>query len=102
MRNAVILDALRSPIGRHRGGLARIRPDDLAAAVLGALLERQPAAREALEEVILGATNQAGEDNRNIARMAGLLAGLPDAVTGVTVNRLCGSGLEAVVQAARA
>lgn len=100
--DAVLVDALRTPIGRIRGSLAAVRPDDLAAHVLSALLDRQPAAKEALEEVIFGATNQAGEDNRNVARMAALLAGLPYEVTGVTVNRLCGSGLEAVIQAARA
>ncbi len=99
--DAVLVDALRTPIGRIRGSLAAVRPDDLAAHVLSSLLERQPLAKEALEEVIFGATNQAGEDNRNVARMAALLAELPYEVTGVTVNRLCGSGLEAIVQAAR-
>ncbi len=102
MSHAVILDGLRTPIGKHRGALAGVRPDDLVADVLKALLERNPAAKGDLEEVILGDTNQAGEDNRNIARMALLLAGLPYEVTGVTVNRLCGSGLEALVQASRA
>ena len=102
LNDVVVLDALRTPIGKYRGGLARVRPDDMAAHVLRSLLARQPAAKDAVEEVICGATNQAGEDNRNIARMALLLAGLPDEVTGVTVNRLCGSGLEAVIQAARA
>jgi 3-oxoadipyl-CoA thiolase len=101
-REAFLVDAVRTPIGRHRGALARVRPDDLAAHVLGALLDRHPGARETVEEVVFGATNQAGEDNRNVARMAALLAGLPYEVTGVTVNRLCGSGLEAVIQAARA
>ena len=100
--DAVILDVLRTPIGKIRGCLSRVRPDDMAAHVLSSLLERHPQAKEALEEVILGATNQAGEDNRNIARMASLLAGLPYEVSGVTVNRLCGSGLEAVIQASRA
>jgi len=100
--DAVLVDALRTPIGRIRGSLAAVRPDDLATHVISALLDRQPAAKEAVEEVILGATNQAGEDNRNIARMAVLLAGLPYEVTGVTVNRLCGSGLEALIQGARA
>ncbi|MEM9194855.1 MAG: thiolase family protein [Myxococcota bacterium] len=99
---AVIIDALRTPIGKHRGGLSRVRPDDLAAHALGAILERNPTTKAPLEEVILGATNQAGEDNRNIARMAALLTGLPYEVTGVTVNRLCGSGLEALIQVARA
>ena len=100
--DVVVLDALRTPIGKARGSLARVRPDDLAAHVLRGLLERNPTAKAALEEIILGATNQAGEDNRNIARMAALLADLPYEVTGVTVNRLCGSGLEAVIQSARA
>ena len=102
MEEVVILDAVRTPIGRHRGALARVRPDDLAAHVLGACLARTEGAREAVEEVIFGATNQAGEDNRNVARMAVLLAGLPYEVTGATVNRLCGSGLEAVIQLSRA
>ena len=100
---AFIVDAVRTPIGRLRGGLASVRPDDLAAQAIAALLRRQsrvdPAA---LDDVILGCANQAGEDNRNVARMALLLAGMPQSVPGVTVNRLCGSGLEAVVQAARA
>ena len=100
--DVVIVDALRTPIGKARGALARNRPDDMAAHVLGSILDRHPLAKEALDEVILGATNQAGEDNRNIARMAALLADLPYEVTGVTVNRLCGSGLEAVIQCARA
>jgi acetyl-CoA acyltransferase len=99
---AVIVDGLRTPIGRHRGTLSAVRPDDLAARAISALLDRHPAAKTNLEEVIFGATNQAGEDNRNVARMALLLAGLPYEVTGVTVNRLCGSGLEALVQCARA
>jgi 3-oxoadipyl-CoA thiolase len=100
--NAYILDAVRTPIGKFRGGLASVRPDDLAAGVLRALLARQPRCEGAVDEVVLGSTNQAGEDNRNVARMAALLAGLPYEVTGVTVNRLCGSGLEAVQYAARA
>ena len=102
MPEAVIVAAQRTPIGRHRGGLATVRPDDLAALVINAALDRVPAARPSLDEVIFGATNQAGEDNRNVARMALLLAGLPFEVTGVTVNRLCGSGMEAIVQAVRA
>lgn len=101
MDEAVIIDALRTPIGKIRGSLSRVRPDDMAAHVLRSLLDRQPKAKAALEEVLLGATNQAGEDNRDVARMAALLAGLPYEVTGVTLNRLCGSGLEAVIQAAR-
>jgi 3-oxoadipyl-CoA thiolase len=100
--DALVLDAVRTPIGRHRGGLARVRTDDLAADLISALLARTSEARASVSEVILGATNQAGEDNRNVARMAALLAGLPYEVTAVTVNRLCGSGLEAVIQASRA
>lgn len=102
MTDAVILDGLRTPFGKHRGALSGVRPDDLGAHVIKALLDRNPAARDAVEEVIFGCANQAGEDNRNVARMALLLAGLPYEVTGVTVNRLCASGLEATVQAARA
>src|SRR5207244_9295734 len=93
--------AVRTPIARFRGALSSARPDDLAAHVLAALGERQPAAYERLDQVVFGATNQAGEDNRNVARMAVLLAGLPFEVPAVTVNRLCGSGLEAVADAAR-
>jgi len=100
-RTPVIVDALRTPMGRFRGVLAPIRPDDLAAHVIQALKERHPAALEDLEDVYFGAANQAGEDNRNVARMAALLAGLPEEVPGVTVNRLCGSGMEAIIQAAK-
>jgi acetyl-CoA acyltransferase len=96
-----VLDAVRTPIGKYRGALARVRPDDLAAEVVSALVTRQPALGERVDQVVLGSTNQAGEDNRNVARMALLLAGLPYDVAGVTVNRLCGSGLEAVGVAAR-
>jgi acetyl-CoA acyltransferase len=99
---AYILDGVRTPIGRHRGGLSAVRADDLAAHVLRSLLDRNSTARDAVEEVFFGATNQAGEDNRNVARMAVMLAGLPYEVTGVTVNRLCGSGLEAIIEASRA
>ena len=102
MAEAVIVGAVRTPIGRHRGALSTVRSDDLAAHVLLAALDRVPKARTDVEEVIFGATNQAGEDNRDVARMAVLLAGLPYEVTGATVNRLCASGLEAVVQASRA
>jgi 3-oxoadipyl-CoA thiolase len=99
MADVFIVDACRTPIGRHRGGLSGVRPDDLAAAVLRALLERNPALPpDAVEDVVFGAANQAGEDNRNVARMAALLAGFPIEVGGATVNRLCGSGLEAVNQ----
>jgi len=101
-RDAVIVDALRTPVGKLRGALASVRPDDLAGYTLRALLERVGhGVGEQLDEVILGCANQAGEDNRNVARMAVLLAGLPDRVPGVTVNRLCASGLEAAAQAAR-
>lgn len=100
---AYIVDYLRTPIGRYGGGLAPVRADDLAAAPIKALLERHPDLDpSAVDDVILGATNQAGEDNRNIGRMAALLAGLPVTVPGTTVNRLCGSGMQAVIDAARA
>jgi 3-oxoadipyl-CoA thiolase len=103
MRDAFVCDAVRTPIGRYGGGLAKVRTDDLAAAPIKALVARNPEADwRALDEVFYGCANQAGEDNRNIARMALLLAGLPDSVPGVTVNRLCASGLNAVGEAARA
>ena len=103
MKKAVIVDAVRTPIGRYKGGLKDIRPDDLGAIVIRALLDRNPMVNPAeIEEVILGNANQAGEDNRNVARMAALLAGLPVEVAASTVNRLCGSGLDAVNYAARA
>ncbi|MBN8199960.1 acetyl-CoA C-acyltransferase [Bacillus sp. NTK034] len=103
MRKAVIVDAVRTPIGRYKGVLKDIRPDDLGAIVIKALLDRNPIVNPAeIEEVILGNANQAGEDNRNVARMAALLAGLPVEVSASTVNRLCGSGLDAVNYAARA
>ena len=101
MPEAVILDALRTPIGRYAGVLAPVRPDDLAARVLAAAVERNGLDPATVDEVYMGCTNQAGEDNRNVARMASLIAGLPQEVPAVTVNRLCASGLEAVVQAAR-
>jgi len=101
-RAAFIVDALRTPIGRHGGALAGVRPDDLAAAAIAALVARTGVDPGAIDDVILGCANQAGEDNRNVARMSGLLAGLPVTVPGVTVNRLCGSGLSAVIDAARA
>ena len=103
MTDAYICDAIRTPFGRYGGSLASVRADDLAALTLKALLERNPGTDpEAVDEVILGCANQAGEDNRNVARMALLLAGLPVSVAGVTVNRLCGSGMDAVGTAARA
>ncbi len=103
MRDALICDAVRTPVGRYGGALAAVRPDDLAAIPITALLARNPELKpEAVEDVLLGCANQAGEDNRNVARMAALLAGLPVDVPGVTVNRLCGSGLDAVSMAARA
>lgn len=102
MAEAFICDALRTPIGRYGGGLSGIRTDDLAAIPLSALMARHAGVDwAAVDEVILGCGNQAGEDNRNVARMAALLAGLPVEVPGMTVNRLCGSGLEAVATAAR-
>ncbi|HRA53743.1 MAG: 3-oxoadipyl-CoA thiolase [Paracoccus sp.] len=103
MANAWIVDGLRTAFGRHGGALAQVRADDLAAIPLAALMARHPGLDPALlDDVIYGCVNQAGEDNRNVARMALLLAGLPETVPGVTVNRLCGSGLEAIGQAARA
>ncbi|AUR01574.1 3-oxoadipyl-CoA thiolase [Phaeobacter inhibens] len=102
MNDVFLCDYIRTPIGRHGGGLSGLRPDDLAAIPLAELLRRNPGMDPSeVEEVWLGCANQAGEDNRNIARMSSLLAGLPEQVPGVTVNRLCGSGLEAVLTAAR-
>lgn len=103
MREAVIIDAVRTPIGRYKGSLKDVRPDDLAAVAIKGMLARNPRVLPAdIEEVVLGNANQAGEDNRNVARMASLLAGLPVETAGTTVNRLCGSGLDAVNYAARA
>jgi acetyl-CoA acetyltransferase family protein len=102
VREVVIINALRTPIGRHGGALADVRPDDLAALVVKAVVEDAAVDPNEIEEVYLGCANQAGEDNRNVARMAALLAGLPHHVAGVTFNRLCASGLNAVNQAARA
>ncbi len=102
MTDVYICDAIRTPVGKYGGTLASVRADDLAAIPLRALLHRNPGIdAAAIDDVILGCANQAGEDNRNVARMALLLAGLPSSVPGVTVNRLCGSGLEAIGQAAR-
>ena len=102
MTEAYICDAVRTPIGRYGGSLAHVRADDLAAIPIRALIERNPDVDwDQLDDVIYGCANQAGEDNRNLARMAGLLAGLPDTSGGVTLNRLCGSGLDAVAMAAR-
>ncbi len=101
-REAVIVDAVRTPIGRFRGTLATVRPDDLAATAIAGLIARTGLDPSSVDDVILGCTNQAGEDSRNVARMALLLAGLPVAVPGQTVNRLCGSGLQAVVSSAHA
>ena len=103
MAEAFICDAVRTPIGRYGGALAAVRADDLAAVPLKALKERNPGVDwEAVDDVVMGCANQAGEDNRNVARMAALLAGLGEAVPGSTVNRLCGSGMDAVTLAARA
>lgn len=101
-RDVVVIDALRTPIGRYGGALASVRPDDLASRVIGALVERSGIDPDAIDEVFFGAANQSGEDNRNVARMAALLAGLPVHVAGATVNRLCGSSLQAINSAAHA
>ena len=101
MERAVIVDAVRTPIGRYGGALKDVRPDDLAALVVRAVVERNHLDPTTIEDVFFGDANQAGEDNRNVARMAVLLAGLPVDVPGATVNRLCGSGLQAVISAAR-
>lgn len=103
MKAAFILDIVRTPVGKYGGALAGVRPDDLAAWTIQKVLERNPAVDKAqIEDVLLGAANQAGEDNRNVARMAALLADLPVSVAGVTVNRLCASGLQAIMDASRA
>lgn len=103
MKAAFILDIVRTPVGKYGGVLAGVRPDDLAAWTIQKVLERNPAVDKAeIEDVVLGAANQAGEDNRNVARMAALLADLPVSVAGVTVNRLCASGLQAIMDASRA
>ena len=102
MKEAFVVEAVRTPVGKHGGSLAAVRPDDLAAIPIKAVVERSGIDPSAIDDVILGCANQAGEDNRNVARMALLLAGLPVEVPGQTVNRLCGSGLQAVASAAQA
>ncbi|HSR40093.1 MAG TPA: hypothetical protein VLL95_14365, partial [Phnomibacter sp.] len=98
-----VVDAIRTPIGKYAGALSSVRPDDLLAKAIKALLERNPSVDPTvIEDVIAGAANQSGEDNRNVARMAALLSGLPSSVAGATVNRLCASGLQAIMDAARA
>ena len=101
MRRAAIITALRTPVGRYGGALAAVRPDDLAGLVIREVVERSGIDPAVIDDVYFGAANQAGEDNRNVARMAALLAGLPDSVAGCTVNRLCASGLDAINIAAR-
>ncbi len=101
MKNAFLVDGLRTPFGRHGGALAHVRADDLGAHVIKALIERTGVPTDAIDDVILGCANQAGEDNRNVARMSALLGELPVTVPGVTVNRLCGSGMQAFTDAAR-
>src|SRR4051812_23221355 len=98
---AYLIGGVRTPIGKYGGALAGIRPDDLAALVVAEAVSRAGVAPDAIDEVVFGAANQAGEDNRNVARMAALLAGLPDTTPGFTVNRLCASGLQAIVSAAQ-
>ena len=102
MKPVYIVEPVRTPVGKYGGALRSIRPDDLAAGLLRELVSRTQLDASLIDDVILGCANQAGEDNRNIARMAGLLAGIPQSVPGVTVNRLCASSLEAVIQGARA
>jgi len=102
LREVFVVDAVRTPIGRHRGTLVDVRPDDLGALVIAELIRRTGADPASVDDVQFGCANQAGEDNRNVARMSALLAGLPPSVPGATVNRLCGSGLEAVIDGARA
>src|SRR5581483_8978105 len=101
-REVVVIDAVRTPIGRYGGALAQVRPDDLAALVIKAIVERTGVAPAKIEDVFFGAANQAGEDNRNVARMAALLAGLPVETAGATLNRLCGSSLQAINSGAHA
>ncbi|WP_313358236.1 acetyl-CoA C-acyltransferase, partial [Microbacterium sp.] len=102
MSEAYLVDGVRTPVGRYGGALAGVRPDDLAALVVAEAVSRAGVPADAIDEVILGAANQAGEDNRNVARMAVLLAGLPDSIPGFTVNRLCASGMTAIALASQA
>src|SRR3954454_4918960 len=103
MTEAYICDYVRTPIGRYAGALSSVRADDLAAIPIKALIDRNPGVDwSELDDVILGCDNHAGEDNRNLARMAGVLVGLPDSLIGLTLNRLCGSGLDSMAMAARA
>ncbi|HEM7787305.1 beta-ketoacyl synthase N-terminal-like domain-containing protein, partial [Acinetobacter baumannii] len=103
MKNAYIIDAIRTPFGRYAGGLAPVRADDLGAVPIKALMQRNPSVDwEQVDDVIYGCANQAGEDNRNVGRMSALLAGLPYQVPATTINRLCGSSLDAIAIAARA
>ena len=102
MRPAYLVTGIRTPIGRYGGSLSSVRPDDLGAHVIRELMARVPSVpAAAIDDVIFGCANQAGEDNRNVARMSALLAGLPTEIPGATINRLCGSGLDALAQAAR-
>src|SRR5579885_471466 len=102
MKTAYVIDCIRTPVGKYGGALSFVRPDDLLAHVIKELLKRNSSIEvNAIEDVIAGAANQAGEDNRNVARMSALLAGLPVTIPGATVNRLCASGLEAIMDAAR-
>src|SRR4051794_17026335 len=102
IRDVLVVDAVRTPVGRFRGALAEVRPDDLGAIAIAALVKRAVVDPAGIDDVYFGSANQAGEDNRNVARMSLLLAGLPVTVPGATVNRLCGSGLQAVIDGARA
>src|SRR5512145_2392070 len=102
MRRAVVIDAVRTPVGRYGGLLSAVRPDDLAALVIRKLIERTGIHPATIDDVYFGCANQAGEDNRNVARMAVLLAGLPESVPAATINRLCGSSMDAVALCARA
>src|SRR5262245_42111083 len=102
LRDVFVVDAVRTPIGRFRGALSEVRPDDLGGRVIAEIVRRAGADPAAIDAGVMGCASRAGEDNRNVARMSGLLAGLPVTVPGATVNRLCGSGLQAVIDGARA